>query len=908
MTVANPGRWTVFATAAAVLIGFCSLSRAQDAAAQGDPSPAAPPSLPIAAPVPLPVMPPLPANSLENPRVITGSSTAPRRVDTRLLPPPPRPFPGPKISIKHILEGEAEKIEKVKEGRRMGREKVAVPRGPQNGPRGTPGAMFPGSDTGSSPFQPPDLTVAVGPSNVIMTANSLLSIYDKDGTPVQEIMLFGSSGLFGDQGAGGFVFDPKCLYDALEDRFVIVALEYYQSPRLSSILIAVSDPGDAQNYTTFRTDSKQPITGVGDTWFDYPGFGYDANCYYVTGNLFTFGDFAAFRGVKFRCFNKAKLFNGQAIENFKDVDDYTRSFASVQASQHMSQTATPYFVSVAAINENTLLQVHSIKDPIANPTRFIKVAQVPYGYDGPDYILACCEDATDPGCGAGFINTVDDRVFNAVWRDGNLYTAHHFTDLNGIVTARWYQVATNNWPLDTSQSPLFVQGGDIPGGSAPDGRPIHTFFPAIHVAGSGNVGVVLGMAVDGECAQVAYAGRLVADPAGAMSAPVAVKASDGQDQDEFRWGDYYGIAVDPIDDETFWGIGQWNKQFLDLPGENDGWSSWIFSFDVESVPSLFAVDDGVDVAIEVPQDTAIEIDVLANDYDSQGLNFDIDGFDGISANGGFIELSVGTGPGGRNEVRYTSPGTYQGEDTFTYTIRNTADTTDTATVRVMVTSSDFREPDVIGGLTENGIDVTYYEGSTAAEDFPTTLPAPYLTTTVPNFIFPESEGVPFANSGRSEGTVAVFTGYMDIPQTAVYEFCFRRGSGASLLFGEDVLIQDTGVHTPSEGTICGTIGLKKGTHMFTVNFFHASGPHGLMLRATGGPLSDEFLPDTWYLRPADCVADFDGSGFPDTDDFTAFVLAFELGDEAADVDQSGFVDTDDFDYFVCAFENGCQCP
>ncbi|MDX2016775.1 MAG: S8 family serine peptidase [Planctomycetota bacterium] len=60
------------------------------------------------------------------------------------------------------------------------------------------------------------------------------------------------------------------------------------------------------------------------------------------------------------------------------------------------------------------------------------------------------------------------------------------------------------------------------------------------------------------------------------------------------------------------------------------------------------------------------------------------------------------------------------------------------------------------------------------------------------------------------------------------------------------------------------------------------------------------------LDSCECLADFDGSGFPDSDDFSAFVAAFSgAGPGDADLDRSGFVDSDDFIAFVTVFSRGC---
>ena len=48
---------------------------------------------------------------------------------------------------------------------------------------------------------------------------------------------------------------------------------------------------------------------------------------------------------------------------------------------------------------------------------------------------------------------------------------------------------------------------------------------------------------------------------------VVVESETGADG---RWGDYFDLTVDPVDDTTFWYIGEW--------ATSGGWQTWIGSF------------------------------------------------------------------------------------------------------------------------------------------------------------------------------------------------------------------------------------------------------------------------------------------------------------------------------------------
>ncbi len=65
----------------------------------------------------------------------------------------------------------------------------------------------------------------------------------------------------------------------------------------------------------------------------------------------------------------------------------------------------------------------------------------------------------------------------------------------------------------------------------------------------------------------------------------------------------------------------------------------------------------------------ITIDVLANDHDANGDTLSIQSVDATSNLGGSVQISAGTGPGGRDEVTYTSLTTSSNDtDWFLYTI------------------------------------------------------------------------------------------------------------------------------------------------------------------------------------------------------------------------------------------------
>lgn len=390
-----------------------------------------------------------------------------------------------------------------------------------------------------TPWAPPDPTLAVGPDHIVSTTNMQIAWWTKSGTLQfsRRLDSTGSPGFLEDVGAGDFTFDPKCLYDELSGRFFVVALEKYSST--AWITIAVSDDSDPNGtWYKYRTDAKTMISGS-SYWVDYPGLGYDNDAFYVTGNLFGFS--SGFGGVKYRIFNKAPLLTGSPVV-YSDLRD--GNSASAQVAHMHSTPVAPLFVSVEDSNE---IRIQAIRNPTTAPTLSTFDVTVS-GFSGPPGA---------PNLGGGEISTVDWRIMTADFRSGSLYAGHNI-GVGSRALARWYEFTPGNWP--TSGTVTLAQSGNIDLGSS-----IHTWFPAIAKNADGNVAIVFARSSTTQYAGVWYAHRKPGDAAGTMKSPTELKA--GEANYSGRWGDYFDIAVDPENDTTFWGIGEY--------AGSGGWRTWI---------------------------------------------------------------------------------------------------------------------------------------------------------------------------------------------------------------------------------------------------------------------------------------------------------------------------------------------
>jgi hypothetical protein len=99
------------------------------------------------------------------------------------------------------------------------------------------------------------------------------------------------------------------------------------------------------------------------------------------------------------------------------------------------------------------------------------------------------------------------------------------------------------------------------------------FMPAISVNSQGSISAIFTGSSSTITANLLYAGRQSSDPAGSMGSPNLLESSAGTNYTQGRWGDYFCVDVDPVDDVTFWGIGM-------TVASSNNWRTSIFSWSI----------------------------------------------------------------------------------------------------------------------------------------------------------------------------------------------------------------------------------------------------------------------------------------------------------------------------------------
>jgi hypothetical protein len=426
------------------------------------------------------------------------------------------------------------------------------------GPAAAPAALgnFQGiADTG---WFPPDCTMAAGPQHVLLSVNSSVAIYTKAGVLAQPQRTL--SAWFSNVISNAKIFDPKAVYDQHSGRWLLLTVALPSSPGVqqSFFLLSVSKTADPlDGWWNYKLDATKDGSTATNNWADYPCLGVDNQAVYVTANMFHFN--GGFAYAKLRILDKAPLLSGGVAtwSDFTKLKNADGSLAfTVQPCHTYGAPQVEYLVNssfTAAATQNKL-SLWSLTNPTTSPALTRRtVTTDPFGQP---------PKADQKGGGQG-LNAGDVRVLNAVFRGGSVWcaltTLHNWGETVNRAAAHWFQMNATSGAL--------VQQGVF------GARGFHYFYPAVMPDTNGNMTMVFCRSGRREFASIRFTGRNASDPLGQLQSSALLKAGLGNSQrlDGFgrnRWGDYAGIAVDPIDPRQVW----FHSMFADAGNK---WGTWV---------------------------------------------------------------------------------------------------------------------------------------------------------------------------------------------------------------------------------------------------------------------------------------------------------------------------------------------
>ena len=413
---------------------------------------------------------------------------------------------------------------------------------------------------GMTNYIPPDPTMAVGPNHIIVCANSLFKIFDKQGNLLKTI---GAGGWWG--GVSAYESgDPQVIYDHYAGRWVLVWMEYSANPVRYGDLIAYSDDDNPLGIWYLY---RLPL----NYWGDYPKLSFDDQALYVMTRMIAGGFFqyTLIRVIKKDDFYAA---NGGPV-SYKDLYNIRTPGGSSTSEAldviHPGITYTPgdgawclwARGSINFTQSSFFYALYKITNPATNPGIRGKVLNVTQYFTPPN--------AGQLGGGQG-LEVIGWMSRAPVIRDGYMYAAH---DIRNSTNTAYSSVKYLKIDLSTPSIIENIEFGNTG---------YYYLYPALTVDKDHNVTITFTRSATSEYAGAFFSTKLASDPL-ALNPSIAIAEGQGNYVVDFgqgrnRWGDYMGIYLDPVSERNVWMLTEfasatntWGTQVAEIiPGPFSG--------------------------------------------------------------------------------------------------------------------------------------------------------------------------------------------------------------------------------------------------------------------------------------------------------------------------------------------------
>jgi hypothetical protein len=441
------------------------------------------------------------------------------------------------------------------------------------------------TDTGAFP---PDTMGAVGPSQFVTFVNGRIRSFTKAGaadgvlnvdpdvffasvmTPVVSPVLF------------TFTSDPNVRYDRLTGRWIMTIIDVpctnatCTTTAGNRILFAVSDAASSAALTGGTVWTLFQFKNDPTAFCDYPSLGVDANALYIGCNMFTGA--GAFTGTDGWVVPKSPILGAGPIVSWRFANLAAGAGAGPASPRgvdnpdpnNIGPTATGYFIGVDNATFSTLMirRVTNPSNTVVSPTISANISLTVPTTTFPNRVT----HSGNTGGANGGLDSLDDRLYAAVMRNGRLWTSHNFrvssagvanTGAESRNAVRWYEIQNLN------TTPALVQSGTVFDNAATLAAARQYWIPSIAVSGQGHAAIGASTAGTNFFINAFTIGRLSGDTLGTMQGSPGSLAgytssssaynppSDPGGSAGRRWGDYSYTSVDPLDDMTMWTVGEY---------------------------------------------------------------------------------------------------------------------------------------------------------------------------------------------------------------------------------------------------------------------------------------------------------------------------------------------------------------
>ncbi len=284
---------------------------------------------------------------------------------------------------------------------------------------------------------------------------------------------------------------------------------------------------------------------MGNELNDYPKFGIWPDGYYMSMNRFD-GTTFQYTGPSAVVFDRARILQGQqgTSQRFNLNSSYDPMLPSDLDGATLPLSGAPNpFAAFHGTNRLRLWKFHvdwatPANSTFTGPTNLTTAAFDP---DMCGYILRCIPQPGVPNK----LDAISDRLmYRLAYRnfgDHESLIANHTVDTNGADHAgiRWYEIRDPNGAPTIFQQSTFSPDSD------------HRWMGSMAMDHDGNIALGYTVSSSSVYPSIRYTGRLATDPLGELQTEQTLVAGSGYHYGS-RWGDYFMMAVDPVDDCTFW--------------------------------------------------------------------------------------------------------------------------------------------------------------------------------------------------------------------------------------------------------------------------------------------------------------------------------------------------------------------
>jgi hypothetical protein len=425
-------------------------------------------------------------------------------------------------------------------------------------------------------YIPPDTDGAVGLTRIMVGLNNNYRIQDKTtGATISTV----STDTFWSASGGSNFFDPRMLYDPINDRWIVCMLSDAGDSD-SSIGIGVSQTSDpAGSYYIFRVD----VDATNANWADFPCIGFNKNWVAVNVNMFSISG-SSYVNSKVLIVDYTQLRGGAFSGGFATGT----GFCSAPAATYTSTENTLYVPTHLSSSGGTY-RVDTITGTAGSPVYTVgstKSRGLTWSVPSGNILPQAAPLSGSSTCGSTPCPVEAQDAYTRstpVVRDGYLFYAQTV----GLPAGGLTHTAVQWTKLDASGG---ASTGDVlDGGRVEDPTATATnggkWYSWPHIAANKFGDIVLGFSqfASDQFVSAGYTFHDRNDAAGVMRDPVIYKAGEDYYHKDFgtgrnRWGDYSKAQVDPSNDTDLWVLNEYAKARVgtdDGAGANSSrWGTW----------------------------------------------------------------------------------------------------------------------------------------------------------------------------------------------------------------------------------------------------------------------------------------------------------------------------------------------